>query len=174
MIMAQIVCQIYIKQNLAAPADFTNAPWYVNLSFNSSWAMVKLFDLKETVLIYFIGFIGFVTCFVSFTNHFYIYWIVFLITISGVFLYYKAYSWMEKNQRWGTRKTGTDENKQSLSQMIFKDGFLIFNSIILVLLITNMGYSQLREGVRKIGYEAGKKEAIEQLKQDSLQNLKNK
>lgn len=172
MIVAQIIARIYLLKYLDQPARFKGAPWYVNLSFNSG--MVNLFHLKETVLFYFIGFIGFSVVFVLYIENFIFGIGVIILFFLSIWMYWKAMVWMDKNERWGIRKPGGEENPISSFQHITKDSFLLFNSFIVVLIISLVGYAQLREYIRSKGQEAGKKDALEQIRQDSLQNPKNK
>lgn len=168
LILAQMAARIYLLNNLQQPADFTGAPWYVRLSFNSG--MVRLFELKETVIFYFFGFVGFMTGFIFYVDHLIIGLIILAIFVAGAWMYWKAIDWMDENNRWGTRKPAGQKGQRTVFQHLVKDSFLLFNSIVLIFLM----YTQFREYVRGKGYEAGKKEAIEQLRQDSLENLKNK
>lgn len=172
MIVAQIIARVYLLKYLDQPARYKGAPWYVNLSFNSG--MVNLFHLKETVLFYFIGFIGFSVVFVLYIENFIFGIGVIIFFLFSLWMYWKAMVWMDENERWGIRKAGGEESQTSTLQQITKDSFLLFNSFIIVLIISLVGYAQLREYVRIKGQEAGKKDALEQIRQDSLQNLKNK
>jgi hypothetical protein len=52
-ILAQIICRLYLLRHLDKPADFKEVPWYVRLSLGSTAA--KLVDFKETSLIYLLG-----------------------------------------------------------------------------------------------------------------------
>lgn len=171
MIVAQIIARVYLLKYLDKPANFEGAPWYVKLPYSS---VVKLFDLRETVLFYFIGFIGFSVVFVMYIDHFIIGLLITLLFLLSAWFNWKAMVWMDENNRWGTRKPRGEENPISSFQHITKDSFLLFNSFIVVLIISLSGYAQLREYVRSKGQEAGKKDALEQIRQDSLQNLKNK
>ena len=172
MIIAQIIARVYLLKYLDQPARYKGAPWYVNLSFNSG--VGKLFDLKETVLFYLIGLIGFIVVFLLYIENFVFGIGVIILFLFSLWMYWKAIIWMDKNERWGIRKAGGEESQTSTLQQITKDSFLLFNSFIIVLIISLVGYAQLREYVRSKGQEAGKKDALEQIRQDSLQNLKNK
>jgi hypothetical protein len=172
LILAQIICRLYLLRHLDQPADFTGAPWYVRLSLTSG--MAKLFDLKETALFYIIGFIGFSVVFIVFINHFIIGSLVAILFILGIWSYWKAIGWMDEHDRWGTRKLKGEQDSRSTFQHLTKDSFLLFNSIAVVFLISVIGYFQLREYVRARGNEAGAKEAKEQLRQDSIRSLENK
>ncbi len=172
MIIAQIIARVYLLKYMDQPARYKGAPWYVNLSFNIG--MVNLFDLKETVLFYFIGFIGFIVVFIINIDHIIIGSLFTILFLLGVWMYWKAMVWMDKNDRWGTLKPKVEEDNRSTLQHLTKDSFLLFNSIIVVIIISLVGYAQLREYVRSKGQEAGKKDALEQIRQDSLQNFKNK
>lgn len=172
MIIAQIIARVYLLKYLDQPARYKGAPWYVNLSFNSG--MVNLFDLKETVLFYFIGFIGFIVVFIINIDHIIIGSLFTILFLLGVWMYWKAMVWMDKNDRWGTRKPKVEEDNRSTLQHLTKDSFLLFNSIVVVFLILVTSFLKIDNYLQSRGYEDGKKDALEQIRQDSLQNFKNK
>lgn len=169
-IFAQIIARVYLLKYLDLPARFKGAPWYVQLSFNSG--LVKLFDLKETVLFYLIGFIGFTVVFVMSIDQFIFRSLVILLFFLGIWLFWKAMVWMDENDQWGTRKA--NEDRRSTFQILTKDSFLLFNSVGVFLLIFIIGIFQIDEYVRGKGYEAGVKEAREQMRQDSIRAFENK
>lgn len=173
MILSQIIARLYIIKNLEKPANFTAAPWYVRWSLNSGVA--QLFHLKESVLFYLIGFIGFSVCLIASISQLLGWLMVFmLLSVIGILQFWMAVSWMDKNQRWGSRKQTADMDKTSVFGHIVKDRFLLFQAIVVAFMVLLLGYTQLREIVRAKGYEAGAKEAKEQMREDSLRSLENK
>lgn len=79
---------------------------------------------------------------------------------------------MNENDRWGTWKP--NEDMRSIIQLLTKDSFLLFNSVVVVLLIFIIGIFQIDEYVRGKGYEGGVKDAKEQKMQDTIRAFENK
>lgn len=89
-IFAQIIARVYLLKYLDQPARFKGAPWYVQLSFSSVYG--KLFDLRETVLFYLIGFIGFTVVFIMYIDQFIIRFLVILLFFSWNLVVLESYS----------------------------------------------------------------------------------
>lgn len=168
-IVAQIIARVYLLKYLDQPARYKGAPWYVNLSFNSG--VGKLFDLKETVLFYLIGLIGFIVVFLLYIENFVFGIGVIILFLFSLWMYWKAIVWMDENERWGTRKQPADIHLTSNKTLLKKDFFIVFNSLVLFVIILLFGINNFKEYVEGKGQEAGKKDVLEQIRQDSLQSI---
>lgn len=165
MILSQIIARLYIIKNLEKPANFTAAPWYVRWSLNSGVA--QLFHLKESVLFYLIGFIGFSVCLIASISQLLGWLMVFmLLSVIGILQFWMAVSWMDKNQRWGMEKANCGYGQDKCLWSYRKGQIPLVSGTVVAFMVLLLGYTQLREIVRAKGYEAGAKEAKEQMRED--------